>query len=594
MSEQMLRQLLRALVLLFLLSIVVFFGMHVGPRTPTASIGVDLAEERRLSIGGDFSFRSELLGDYISWLGDAIQGDLGDSSSYNQPVSKLLMDHALPSLQLITISLFLAFSIGLSVTYRSLHRPRSPATYLTIAFSRIGIAIPIFVLGQSLLLMFNENETLLPITAFAANEPLTSAWAYGLLLPVASLAASFVRFARTELAGTSNLNSVRTARGNGLPERLVLRNHQLRLIFVPLFSTIPIMALEIAGGLIAIETLFDISGLGSLTLESAGRRDFAVLQGVALIAGVFTILLGLFTNTLGTLFDARLRPAGHSSSLERGLSPDRTINHYSVASQRRRHRFAIVLCGAWIGFIVAAPLLIDRDPAVFNLDDRFRSPDLDHLLGTDDQGRDIFIRTVLGAQHSLQVGLVATAIALPIALALGLLSGSNRFIAATISPLLLILCFLIIYDAYWSTLLAALVISTLSPLVDTIATGFRRTWQSGYVEAARAIGNSKSRLFVRYLLPPCLAKTLDMAGSVITTAIIAEATISFLGFNPRPQSVSLGEMIGYSRAFMITAPWALVAPALALGVTLLLVLQFSSGLRQELQPELQALLPPRQ
>ena len=251
-------------------------------------------------------------------------------------------------------------------------------------------------------------------------------------------------------------------------------------------------------------------------------------------------------------------------------------------------------------FVFTTPRIIDPDPGEFTFDQRFRSPELAHLLGTDDQERDVFVRVLFEVQHSFEVGMVVAVIVLLTGLFLGILSRSNRHFTGILSklreavrsvpPILFVVALLLIYDGNLTTLLAATALSTLPPMVDNIASQFRQLQGSGFVEAARATGVTQSRILGRYLLPTCVATGLAQVGSTFAAAVIIEATISFLGFNPRPESISTGEMISYSSLFLASAPWAFFAPAMALTVTLLLAQPFSRGLRTEFKPELQALL----
>ncbi len=240
---------------------------------------------------------------------------------------------------------------------------------------------------------------------------------------------------------------------------------------------------------------------------------------------------------------------------------------------------AIVLVLA--GLALAAPWLAPGDPVRGDLATSLHAPGAAFLLGTDQQGRDVFTRILFGARLSLTVGVVSQAIALVLGLALGLAAGYyGRWtdalimrlliaIAAAVRPSLPVI-FVVIGVVGWAGM-ARLVRGQV--LV---------TRALDYVQAARAVGASDAGVMRRHVLPNVLAPVIVAATLGVGGAIMAEAALSFVGLGAAPPTPSWGAMVAEGRDLLRVAPWVSLFPGLAIGLTVVGINLLGDGLRDAL------------
>jgi peptide/nickel transport system permease protein len=257
---------------------------------------------------------------------------------------------------------------------------------------------------------------------------------------------------------------------------------------------------------------------------------------------------------------------------------------------------AIVLLAASAIF---APLLAPYDPAS-QPGSRFESPSLDHWMGTDDLGRDVLSRLIYGARASMFVGVSAVAIALILGGCLGimaayrmgyvdLLTTGAMDVLFAFPPLILILAVSAVVGP--SLITATVVIGLVySPRFARIARGpALAVMQEQYVEAARVVGVSSWRIVFRHLLPNVAAPLIILTSLSISTAILTEATLSFLGLGVQPPTPSWGVMLANARSYMVLSPWVAIFPGFAIMIAVLAFNLLGDDLRDVLDPRLRTL-----
>jgi peptide/nickel transport system permease protein len=252
-----------------------------------------------------------------------------------------------------------------------------------------------------------------------------------------------------------------------------------------------------------------------------------------------------------------------------------------------------------LGFIVmavAAPILSPHDP-ISQPGEQLEAPNATYWLGTDEFGRDILSRIIYGARVSLQVGVISVGLALLIGGALGLVSGYYRGTADAIIGRIIDIMF-----AFPTIILIIAISGVLGPSLTTamIAIGivyapiFARivrgptlaVMQQQYVEGAHAIGAGRWRIMARYVLPNIAAPIIVQSTLSFSTAILSEATLSFLGLGTQPPDPSWGIMLGTGRRYMELAPWVAVYPGLAIALAVLGWNLLGDALRDALDPQL--------
>ena len=264
-----------------------------------------------------------------------------------------------------------------------------------------------------------------------------------------------------------------------------------------------------------------------------------------------------------------------------------------------RRRSAVLGLAIIVLFVLIAtfaPLISPYDPTQQSWTAIRKPPSAEHWFGTDESGRDLFARVIYGARASLLAGVVSISIALCLGVPFGLLAGyGGRWIAAIISRItdaMLAIPFLILAIALAAFLGPSLqnamiaIGVTATPIFVRLTRGQVMTVKvEDYVEAARAVGNPPVRIAVKHILPNIMPALIVQATISIATAIIAEASLSFLGLGQQPPAPSWGSMLNTAQRFLTNAPWMAVWPGLAIFLTVLSFNILGDGLRDALDPK---------
>jgi peptide/nickel transport system permease protein len=243
---------------------------------------------------------------------------------------------------------------------------------------------------------------------------------------------------------------------------------------------------------------------------------------------------------------------------------------------------------------IAAPL-IASNPDTTSWTAIRRAPSAAHWMGTDENGRDVFARVVFGARASLLAGLISVTIAAGVGVPVGLLSGFvggrtdmviGRFVDAMLACPFLILAIALaaFLGPNLTNAMIAIGISTTPVFVRVARAATMEATATEYVEAARALGNPAWRVAVRHVLPNITPPLMVQATLAIANAIIAEASLSFLGLGQAPPAPSWGSMLNAAQRFLTQAPWLAIFPGLAIFLCVLSFNLLGDGLRDALDP----------
>ncbi len=288
-----------------------------------------------------------------------------------------------------------------------------------------------------------------------------------------------------------------------------------------------------------------------------------------------------------------------------GISRPRSVTLPTAGFRYFLHRYArnrLALAGLWVVCIVIlaaafAPAVSPADPTKPDFVNLLAAPSRDHLLGTDDLGRDILSRIIFGARTSLAAGIISVGLALAVGLPLGLMSGYFRGqldnVLMRLTDALLSFPFLVLALAIAAVLGTGLTKAMIA-IGIVFTPGFIRLSRAQvlserervYVEAARALGASDRRIIWRHILPNSLSPVLVQSSLAMAGAITAEATLSFLGLGTQPPTPSWGSMLNIAQAYLNKAPWMAWWPGLAIFVTVLSLNLVGDGLREVLDPRL--------
>ena len=269
-----------------------------------------------------------------------------------------------------------------------------------------------------------------------------------------------------------------------------------------------------------------------------------------------------------------------------------------AARRLRRRRAAMFGLAIVLGFIVLAlfaPWIAPHDPIATDWGAIRQAPSAAHWFGTDDIGRDVLSRVIWGTQASLLAGVVSVSISLalgvPIGLAAGFLGGAVDGLISRITDAFLACPFLILAIALaaflgpsLSNAMIAIGVSATPIFVRLTRAQVLNIKVEDYIEAARAVGNPPWRIALRHVLPNVTAPLIVQATLAIAAAVIAEASLSFLGLGQQPPAPSWGSMLNTAKNYVDQAPWMAIWPGLAIFLLVLAFNLLGDGLRDALDP----------
>ncbi|MBL8129577.1 MAG: ABC transporter permease [Thermomicrobiales bacterium] len=278
---------------------------------------------------------------------------------------------------------------------------------------------------------------------------------------------------------------------------------------------------------------------------------------------------------------------------------NRPARPWWVVPQRWRNPIGIV--GAVVVLLtivvaIAAPLIAPYDPDA-QLATRLLPPSREHLMGTDELGRDTFSRIVFGARVSLQVGIISVFIALLIGAILGVAAGffGGRLdswlmrgvdIMFAFPGLVLAIVIAGLLGASRTNAMIAIGLVYAPAFARVIRGSVLSVMSEPYVEAGRVVGSTNPRLVQRYVLPNIVAPLIVMTSVYLSSAILSEAALSFLGLGTQPPEPAWGGMLNLARTYMEISPWMAIFPGLAIMIVVLGFNFLGDGLRDVLDPRL--------
>ena len=289
------------------------------------------------------------------------------------------------------------------------------------------------------------------------------------------------------------------------------------------------------------------------------------------------------------------------SAIDVAAAPPR-VRSRSRALRRLRRRpmavFGLVVASLFVLMALFAPLIAPYDPAATNFSAVLQGPSAAHIMGTDDLGRDVFSRVVFGARASLEAGVLATLLALIVAVPLGLMAGYYRGwwdpVISRVSDVMLAFPFLIvavgmaaIFGPSLRNVVVALGVAAIPWVVRVTRGEALALREQEFVRAAVANGAGDRTILGRHLLPNMAGTLLVQATVWIPQAIIGEAVLSFLGLGVQPPTPSWGSMLSAAQPFISIDAWLALWPGLAIFLATLSFNLLGDGLRDILDPRTQ-------
>jgi peptide/nickel transport system permease protein len=309
------RRIAIALVTLLLATIVVFGAVHALPGGPATALSADSTNPAALAATMHrYGFDQPLPVQYARWLGQVFKGQFGTSPITDIPVSTQLAQRIPITLELAVLSLLFAIVTGIPAGVLAAVRPGRLTDAAASGLALSGLSVPHFWFGMLAILVFAVHLHVLPSGGFV---PLYSGIGGNLdhmVMPAVvlgtGLAAVLMRQTRAEMIEALGTDYVRTARAKGLREWQVIWVHALRNSLITVVTVVGLQLGGLIAGIVTVEQVFDIPGIGQLTLDSVYQRDYPTLQGVILLTAAAYIIVNLLTDISYTLINPRIRFAG--------------------------------------------------------------------------------------------------------------------------------------------------------------------------------------------------------------------------------------------------------------------------------------------
>ncbi|MBP1873499.1 peptide/nickel transport system permease protein [Ensifer adhaerens] len=312
MIRYILQRLFGMIVVMALVVTIVFVIVRVTPGDPAAvMLGPEATQqdiaELRTKLGLDQSLGLQ----YVYYIGQLLQGDLGQSIFLNQPVTSALAERAEPTFFLTLFSILIASGIALPIGIYAAYRRGSFVDQAATTLAMLAASIPSFWLGLILIQFLAVRLGWFPVSGYGGPGSSFMERMYHLALPAIALgvvsSALILRFTRASMLDVLGDDFIRTARAKGLGERRVVMKHALKNALIPILTIVGLTAAVLISGAVVTETVFGLPGVGNLVVSAVLRRDYPVIQGALLVIAALYVLINFAIDMLYLLVDPRVR-----------------------------------------------------------------------------------------------------------------------------------------------------------------------------------------------------------------------------------------------------------------------------------------------
>ena len=306
------RRLLATIPVLGMVALFVFLMLRLTPGDPAAVIAGDNATAVQIeAIRDQLGLNQPILTQFVIWLGDLLRGDLGESFFFKKQVSELILLRIEPTLSLAIVTIIITVLIAVPLGVIAAYKHGSGIDRLVMGFSVIGFSVPVFVLGYLLIYLFAIELKWFPVQGYKSIADGFWPFIHRLILPGFTLSVIYIaliaRITRASVLEVLGEDYIRTAYAKGLTNRMVLMRHALRNAAVPIVTVIGIGIALLIGGVVVTESVYNIPGLGRLTVDAVLGRDYPTIQAVILVFSFVYVLINLVIDLAYTLLDPRIR-----------------------------------------------------------------------------------------------------------------------------------------------------------------------------------------------------------------------------------------------------------------------------------------------
>ena len=303
MGKYMRRRLLQVIPVLLIVTVVVFFMVHLSGDPTSMMLPQDATQEARENLREALGLNRPLHVQYWIFIKGLFQGDFGISHKYNAPALPIVLERIPASLELCAVSIVLSVVIAIPLGVWAARAHGTPFDSLVNALAVLGQAMPSFWIGIMLILLLGVKWTLLPVSGRGSMAQL--------IMPSVTLAigtsAQIIPLVRSSMLEIVHEDYIRTARSKGLSERTVIYRHAFKNALVPVITMVALQIPALSGGALITETIFAWPGLGQLMVTGVTNHDMAIVQACILMITFITIVVNLCADMLYCLIDPRIR-----------------------------------------------------------------------------------------------------------------------------------------------------------------------------------------------------------------------------------------------------------------------------------------------
>ena len=307
------KRILSLIPVMFVVSVVVFLVTYLIPGGPaTALLGLEASSDHIAALNAELGFDRPFLVQYADWFMDVLHGDWGRSYFLQQSVLEAIAEYFGPTISLAILAQIIALILSVPLGIIAAYKRGTAVDVTAVTASLLGTAIPGFLLSMFLMLFFGVYHHWFPVSGYVGlDQGLLEHLRY-LFVPALSLgivqAAYITRMTRSSLLEVLYKNFIRTARAKGLKEKKVILTYALKNAAPAILTAVGQSFGSLVTGTIVTETLFNIPGIGMLTMGAINRRDIFLIQGVVLFVTLVYVLVNLVVDILYGFVDPRLQP----------------------------------------------------------------------------------------------------------------------------------------------------------------------------------------------------------------------------------------------------------------------------------------------
>lgn len=312
MATFLIRRFLGIVPVVIIVGVATFLLIHLTPGNPAEVIlGNGATPQQVAQLTARLDLAQPLWQQFITWSGNAIQGNLGSSIFFQQPVLSVVAQHLLPTMYLAALSTLVSLALAWPAGVLAGRRRGSVFDRLFMSLSMVGNSVPGFWLGLMLIIVFAVDIRIFPVTGYVSPSHGLLQWLSYLVLPVVVLAVNqapiIARMLRDGVAENLGRPYVRTARAKGGSERAVLLGQVVPNAMVPTVIVIGTSLATLLSGAVVVEVVFDIPGVGNLLFQAVENRDYPLVEGTALVFALIYVLVNLAVDLVYSIIDPRAR-----------------------------------------------------------------------------------------------------------------------------------------------------------------------------------------------------------------------------------------------------------------------------------------------